>query len=136
MSKTTWLLKSEPSVYSFADLVRDQKTCWDGIANPAALKHMRSAAVGDTCIVYHTGSEKRAVGLATITRAAYAHPKTGEAVIDIAVGAALARPVTLAELKAELVFEGSPLVREGRLSFVPLTAPQFARLRQLSKTKG
>ncbi len=95
---------------------------------------MRDAAVGDVCVVYHTGTERQAVGLATITRAAYDDPKTGTGVIDIKVGEPLKRPVTLAEFKADQEFAGSPLVREGRLSFVPLTAAQFARLQKLAKS--
>src|SRR5690242_5614717 len=95
-----WLLKTEPSVYSFADLTRDGRTCWDGITNPAALKNLRAAAVGDTAVVYHTGDEKAAVGLAEVVRAAYDDPKNREdklPVLDLAARAPLARAVTLAE---------------------------------------
>jgi predicted RNA-binding protein with PUA-like domain len=131
-----WLLKTEPSTYSFADLVRDGRTAWDGITNPAALKNLRSAAVGDTCVVYHTGDEKAAVGLAEVVRAAYDDPKNREdklPVLDLAARGPLGRPVTLAQIKADPAFEGSPLVRQGRLSFVPLTPPQFKRIEALAR---
>jgi predicted RNA-binding protein with PUA-like domain len=128
-----WLLKTEPSTYSFDDLRRDGKTRWDGITNPVALKHLRSAAVGDVAFVYHTGGEKSAVGTAKIVRAAYPDPKDAKlAVVDLAADAPLARPVTLAELKAEPLFADSPLVRQGRLSFVPLTDAQARRLLALA----
>src|ERR1700761_991443 len=95
-----WLLKTEPSSYSFADLVREKQTRWDGIRNPVALKHLRSARPGDRALVYHTGDEKAAVGEAELTSAAYDDPKDAKlAVIDLRAGAALARPVTLAQLK-------------------------------------
>jgi predicted RNA-binding protein with PUA-like domain len=129
-----WLLKTEPSTYSFDDLVRDTQTRWDGITNPVALKYLRSAAVGDHALVYHTGDEKAVVGLAEIVRAAYADPKNEKlSVVDLKAGARLSRPVTLAEMKAEPTFEGSPLVRQGRLSFVPITPAQWKRIEALSR---
>jgi predicted RNA-binding protein with PUA-like domain len=130
-----WLLKTEPSTYSFADLERDRQTRWDGITNPVALKHLRSASVGDRLVVYHTGDEKAAVGTAELVKAAYADPKNPKlAVVDIKAGKPLQRPVTLAELKADARFADSPLTRQGRLSFVPLTDEQWARLMELAKT--
>ncbi|MSP59697.1 MAG: EVE domain-containing protein [Myxococcales bacterium] len=131
-----WLLKTEPSVYSFDDLLRDRRTCWDGINNPAALKHMRSATVGDRALVYHTGDEKSAIGVAEIVRAAYPDPQLDDPrrlVVDLTARERLPTPVTLATLKADPAFAGSPLVREGRLSFVPLTDPQWHRIEALSK---
>jgi predicted RNA-binding protein with PUA-like domain len=129
-----WLLKTEPSTYSFDDLLRDQKTRWDGITNPAALKHLRSAAAGERVVIYHTGDEKAAVGVAEIVRAAYPDPKNEKlAVIDVAARERLAAPVTLATLKADKAFADSPLVRQGRLSFVPLTDAQWKRLLALAK---
>jgi predicted RNA-binding protein with PUA-like domain len=130
----TWLLKTEPSTYAFSDLVRDKKTRWDGITNPVALKHLREAAVGDRAVIYHTGDEKAAVGLAEVVRAAYPDPEDERLVVlDLAAGAALPHPVTLATLKADPAFADSPLVRQGRLSFVPLTPAQWRRLEALSR---
>jgi predicted RNA-binding protein with PUA-like domain len=130
----TWLLKTEPSTYSFDDLCRDQTTRWDGITNPVALKHLRAAAVGDRAVIYHTGDEKAAIGLAEIVRAAYPDPKNDKlAVIDLAAGARLRQSVSLATLKTDPAFEDSPLVRQGRLSFVPLTAAQWKRLEALAR---
>jgi predicted RNA-binding protein with PUA-like domain len=124
-----WLLKTEPSTYAFADLVREKQTRWDGITNPVALRYLRQAQVGDTAVIYHTGDEKRCVGLAEILKPAYTDPGNDKlVVVDLKAGAALARPVTLAEIKAEATFADSPLVRQGRLSFVPLTPAQIARI--------
>lgn len=128
-----WLLKTESSVYGFSDLVRDRKTRWDGITNPVALKNLRSAKAGDVAVVYHTGGEKQAVGLARIEGGSYPDPKNDRlAVVDISVDRPLKYPVTLATLKAQEIFQDSPLVRQGRLSFVPLTRAQFEKLMQLS----
>ncbi len=121
-----WLLKTEPSTYSFADLVRDKQTRWDGITNPAALKNLRSAKKGDVVVIYHTGNEKAAVGLAEIVKEAYGDPP----VVDVKAKKALARPVTLAEFKSDKLFKDSPLVKQGRLSFVPLTDEQLERIVQ------
>jgi predicted RNA-binding protein with PUA-like domain len=124
-----WLLKTEPSTYAFADLVREKQTRWDGITNPVALRYLRQAQVGDTAVIYHTGDEKRCVGLAEILKPAYTDPGNDKlVVVDLKAAAALARPVTLAAIKAEAAFADSPLVRQGRLSFVPLTPPQIARI--------
>jgi predicted RNA-binding protein with PUA-like domain len=131
-----WLLKTEPSTYSFDDLVRDQQTVWDGITNPVALRNLAAAAAGDLAVVYHTGDEKSAIGVAEIVRAAYPDPKdeAGQRkVVDLAARDRLARPVTLATLKGDPTFAESPLVRQGRLSFVPLTAPQWRRLQELGR---
>jgi predicted RNA-binding protein with PUA-like domain len=129
-----WLLKTEPSTYSFADLQRDKQTRWDGISNPVALKYLRSAAVGDRALVYHTGDEKAAVGEAEIVKAAYDDPKNPKlAVVDIKAGKPLGKAVTLAQLKAEKLFADSPLVKQGRLSFVPLTDAQWKRVQELGK---
>src|SRR5688572_6408091 len=127
-----WLLKTEPSTYSFGDLVRDKQTRWDGITNPVALRNLRAAATGDRLVIYHTGDEKAAVGLAEVTRAAYSDPKNEKlAVVDVRAGEALKSPVSLAALKADELFAESPLVRQGRLSFVPLTDAQFKRILKL-----
>ena len=129
-----WLLKTEPSTYSFADLVREKKTRWDGISNPVALRNLRNAKPGDVAVVYHTGDEKAAVGLAKIASEAYPDPKDAKLwVIDLAADAPLGKPVTLGTLKADRAVAESPLVRQGRLSFVPLTEAQLSRLLELSK---
>ena len=120
-----WLLKTEPSTYSWDDLVRDKTTTWDGVNNPVALKHMASMKRGDDVLVYHTGSEKAVVGLARVTSAKDSKPP----VVEIEAVRPLSRPVPLAEIKADAVFAESPLVRQGRLSVVPLTNEQFARLK-------
>ena len=128
-----WLLKTEPSTYSFADLVTAKETRWDGIENPAALKLMKTAAVGDRCVVYHTGDEKSAVGECEITKSAYPDPKNARlVVIDVRAGKPLAKPVSLAIIKRDPLFADSPLVRQGRLSFVPLTDAQWKRLHELA----
>jgi predicted RNA-binding protein with PUA-like domain len=123
-----WLLKTEPSEYSFADLYRDKQTRWDGISNPAALKNLRSAKKGEVVVVYHTGSERQAVGLAEIAKEAYGDPP----VVDVKAKKALSTPVTLATFKADKLFQDSPLVKQGRLSFVPLTDAQLQRILELA----
>ena len=117
-----YLLKTEPSVYSFADLQRDQTTIWDGVSNPVALKHLREMKAGDRLVIYHTGDEKSAVGTATVISVDTSDAKNPQ--VKIKAGKPLAKPVTLAEVKANKLFADSPLVRQGRLSVVPLTASQ------------
>jgi predicted RNA-binding protein with PUA-like domain len=121
-----YLLKTEPSEYSFADLRRDRQTVWDGVSNPVALKNLRAMQKGDRLIVYHTGDEKRAVGTATVLSVDNADPKNPR--VKIEAGKELSRPMSLAEIKAAKVFAESPLVRQGRLSVVPLTEAQYRLL--------
>lgn len=131
-----WLLKTEPSSYAFADLRRDGVTRWDGITNNAALLHLRTAARGDLVVIYHTGTEKAAVGLATIVRAAYPDPGADDPTrlaVDVRVGDALAQPVALATLRRERLFAASPLVKQSRLSFLPLTDAQYRRILELGR---
>ena len=118
-----YLLKTEPSVYSFADLQSDKNTLWDGVTNPVAVKHLREMKPGDRLVICHTGDEKSAVGTASVVSVDASDPKTP--LVKIKVGKALGKAVTLAEVKAHKLFADSPLVRQGRLSVVPLTAPQF-----------
>jgi predicted RNA-binding protein with PUA-like domain len=118
-----YLLKTEPSEYSFADLQRDQATVWDGVSNPVALKNLRGMKPGDRLIIYETGDHKTAVGTAAVVSVEVADPKNPQ--VKIKAGKALGRPVTLAEVKAHKLFAESPLVRQGRLSVVPLTAAQY-----------
>lgn len=117
-----YLLKTEPSVYSFADLQRDQSTIWDGVTNPVAVKHLREMKPGDQLVIYHTGDEKSAVGTASVISVDAADPKNPQ--VKIKAGKAIGRPLTLAEVKANKLFADSPLVRQGRLSVVPLSAAQ------------
>ena len=118
-----YLLKTEPSVYSFADLQRDKSTVWDGVTNPAAVKNLRNMKPGERLVIYHTGDEKSAVGTATVVSVDPADVKNPK--VTIKAGKANSKPVTLAEAKANQLFSESPLARQGRLSVVPLTAAQF-----------
>lgn len=118
-----YLLKSEPSEYSFADLEREQTTIWDGVTNPVALKNLRAMKPGDRLLIYHTGDEKSVVGTASVVSVDASDPKNPRA--KIKAGKALAKPVTLADVKANKLFADSPLVRQGRLSVVPLTRDQY-----------
>jgi predicted RNA-binding protein with PUA-like domain len=118
-----YLLKTEPSEYSFADLQRDKSTIWDGVSNPVALKNLRGMKPGDRLVIYETGEHKTAVGTALVVSVDAADPKNPQ--VKIKAGSALIRPVTLAEVKAHKLFADSPLVRQGRLSVVQLTAAQY-----------
>jgi predicted RNA-binding protein with PUA-like domain len=121
-----YLLKTEPNVYSFSDLKREQTTLWDGVTNPVALKNLRGMKPGEQLVIYHTGDEKSAVGTATVVSVHATDPKTPQ--VKIKAGEAIAKPVTLAEIKANKLFAASPLVRQGRLSVVPLTQEQYRLL--------
>jgi predicted RNA-binding protein with PUA-like domain len=118
-----YLLKTEPSTYSFADLQRDKTTVWDGVSNPVALKYLRGMKPGERLVIYHTGDEKSAVGTANVVSVDVSDERNPQ--VKIKVGKALAKPVTLAEVKASDVFSESPLVRQGRLSVVPLNDRQY-----------
>ena len=122
----TYLLKTEPSEYSFADLQRDKETIWDGVSNPVALKNMRAMEPGEKLIIYETGDVKSAVGTATVVSVDTSDAKNPQ--VKIKVGKPLAMPATLAEIKVNKLFADSPLVRQGRLSVVPLTEPQYKLL--------
>jgi predicted RNA-binding protein with PUA-like domain len=121
-----YLLKTEPAVYSFASLEKEKSTIWDGVTNPVALKNLRAMKSGDRLVIYHTGDEKSAVGTATVESVDVSDPKTPQ--VRIKVGKAIAEPKTLAEIKTQTLFGDSPLVRQGRLSVVPLSAQQFQYL--------
>jgi predicted RNA-binding protein with PUA-like domain len=123
---SAYLLKTEPSEYSFADLQRDKSTTWDGISNPAAVKNLREMQPGAKLIIYETGKVTSAVGTATVVSVDPSDPK--KPVVKIAVGKSLAKPMALAAMKAHKLFAASPLVRQGRLSVVPLTAEQYHAL--------
>ena len=122
----TYLLKTEPSEYSFADLQRDKATSWDGITAPAAVKHMRGMHAGDELVIYETGNRRCTVGTATVISADPSDPKKPR--IKIQAGRPLSKQTSLAEIKADKLFASSPLVREGRLSVVPLTPAQYHAL--------
>jgi predicted RNA-binding protein with PUA-like domain len=118
-----YLLKTEPTEYSFADLQKDKKTVWDGVSNPVAVKNLRGMRPDDHLIIYETGDHKAAVGIASVVSVKVTDPKSPK--VEVAAGRPLAKSITLAEIKANKLFADSPLVRIGRLSVVPLTAEQF-----------
>lgn len=118
-----FLLKTEPSTYSFADLQRDQQIVWDGVSNPVALKHLRGMAAGERLVIYHTGEQKQAVGTASVVSVDASDPRNPA--VTIQAGHPLDKPMTLAEIKSSKLFADSPLVRQGRLSVVPLTEEQY-----------
>jgi predicted RNA-binding protein with PUA-like domain len=130
-----WLVKTEPTAYAYADLAKAKRTTWDGVKNPVALRNLRAMQKGERVFVYHTGDEKAVVGVAEVVRTAYKDPKASfpsQVVVDLEAVGPLARPVTLAELKARKEFAESPLVRQGRLSVVPLTPAQVAAIEALA----
>lgn len=118
-----YLIKSEPDQYSLSDLERDKETLWDGVTNPVALKNLRAMKPGDHLIYYHTGGERLAVGTATVKSADPSDPKFPK--VHIKYGKAFQHPRSLADVKASALFKDSPLVSQGRLSVVPLTAAQY-----------
>ena len=121
-----YLLKTEPSEYSFENLQRDGATVWDGVSNPTAVKNLREMTPGTRLIIYETGDRKSAVGTATVVSVNASDPKNPK--VKIKAGKALAKPVTLSEIKSNKLFADSPLVRIGRLSVVPLTSVQYKML--------
>jgi predicted RNA-binding protein with PUA-like domain len=131
-----WILKTEPSTYSFDDLLKQGTAVWDGVKNPVALKNLRAMVPGDDVLIYHTGDEKAVVGLATVTRAAYPDPKAKDpalVVVELKAGKRLGTPVPLSTIKADAIFKDMALVRMPRLSVVPATAAQWQRLLALSR---
>jgi predicted RNA-binding protein with PUA-like domain len=122
-----YLLKTEPTAYSFADLLREKETDWTGVTNPTAVKNLRAMKKGDKLVIYHTGEEKAAVGLARVTSVDISDPKVP--LVRIAAGAAIKQPKTLAEIKQQAIFKDSPLVRQSRLSVAPLDEAQYDWLR-------
>ena len=125
-----WLVKSDPDEYSFHDLVRDGKTWWSGVRNPTAVKHLASMKKGEHVVVYHTGTERSVVGLATVASGPKPDPEDAKSIlVELAAGAAT-KPVSLDQIKANPLFADSPLVRIGRLSVVPLTEAQYKLLAQ------
>lgn len=126
-----WLLKTEPEEYAYADLVQQRRGVWDGVRNNWALQHLRAMQRGDLAFVYHTGKEKRIVGIAEVTRAAYPDPNADDerwVVVDVKPKRALPVPVTLAQIKADERFADLLLVRSTRLSVLPVNAAQWKAL--------
>jgi predicted RNA-binding protein with PUA-like domain len=132
-----WLLKTEPDCYAWDQLVKDKKTTWDGVANALALKHIRAMKKGDVALIYHTGDERAAVGVAEITSNPYPDPNEGDdklVVVDLKPKKQLPNPVTLSDIKADPAFAGWDLLRIGRLSVVPVPDPMWNRIEELAKT--
>lgn len=133
-----WLLKTEPSTYSFDDLLRDKKTTWDGVTNAAALKNIRSMKKGDLALVYHTGDQRTIVGVAAIASAPYADPNEDDeklVVVDLKPKKKLKQAVTLETIKSDKAFAGWDLLRIGRLSIVPTPEVMWKRVIQLAEQK-
>jgi predicted RNA-binding protein with PUA-like domain len=132
-----WLVKEEPEHYAFDQLVHDKKTVWAGVRNPLAQKHLRSIRKGDRIFYYHTGKEKAVVATAKAATDAYPDPSdaTGKlSVVDVVPDKKLARPVTLAEIKADKAFASFPLVRMSRLSVMPVSDAEWARIEAMSRS--
>ena len=130
-----WLVKTEPSTYSYDDMARAATAVWDGVKNPVAIRNLKAMHPGDQVLVYHTGDEKAVVGWATVVSAPYPDPKKDDPklfVIDLKAHRRLPKPVTLAQIKADKAFVDLPIVRQGRLSVSPVTAPQWKRVMHLS----
>jgi predicted RNA-binding protein with PUA-like domain len=134
-----WLLKTEPTAYSWEQLERDGRTTWDGVKNALALKHLAAVAKGDEVLVYHTGDVKAAVGVARVVRGAYPDPKQKDArfvVVDLEPVRALPRLVTLAEMRADRKLAGFDLLRLPRLSVMPVSAAQWAEILRLASARS
>ena len=133
-----WLVKSEPETYSRSQLVKDGKTVWTGVRNYAARLNLRAMKKGDAVFFYHSGESKSVVGLARVVKEFYPDPTAGEedwSCVDIAAEKALAKPVTLADIKADKILHEMKLVKQSRLSVSPLTKEQFERLLKLAGTR-
>jgi predicted RNA-binding protein with PUA-like domain len=139
MARAYWLVKSEPSTYSWGDLVRDGGTRWDGVRNALARIHLAAMKKGDVALVYHSGDDKSVVGIARITRAAYPDPSADDPrwlAVDLEPLRPLAVPVPLATVKQDAKLAGFGLVRQSRLSVMPASADEFERILAHGKTKA
>jgi predicted RNA-binding protein with PUA-like domain len=123
-----WLFKQEPDCYAYADLERDGTTTWDGVKNPLALKHLRACAAGDLVFYYHTGKEKAVVGVMEVVTA-------DEGVLTVKAVRRLAKPVTLAAVKADTAFAKWELVTQSRLSVMPVTKTMWERIEKYAAGK-
>ncbi len=133
-----WLLKTEPDCYNWDDLSRDKKTAWDGVANALALKHMRTMKAGDLALIYHTGDERAAIGIAEIICDPYADPNEQDerlVVVDLKPKKKLGQPVTLSDIKADPTFAGWDLLRISRLSVVPVPDALWKRIETMGKSE-
>ncbi|MDP9175251.1 MAG: EVE domain-containing protein [Planctomycetota bacterium] len=131
-----WLLKTEPDCYAWSDLERDKQTVWEGVSNALALKHIRTMKKGDLALIYHTGGERAAIGIAQIVSNPYIDPKAGDerlAVVDVKIKKKLPQPVTLSDIKADAAFAGWDLIRNSRLSVMPVPEPMWKRIENLSE---
>ncbi|MCM2273456.1 MAG: EVE domain-containing protein [Candidatus Didemnitutus sp.] len=136
MTTQYWLVKQEPEDYAWTDFVRDGRTAWTGVRNYAARIHLKAMRAGDEVLFYHSGDAKAVVGLARVVRTAYPDPTADEdgwVAVDLAPVEALPAPVTLAQVKADAALQQIALVRQSRLSVMPLRAAEFARIRRLAR---
>ncbi len=133
-----WLLKTEPDCYSWDNLVQDKRTTWDGVANNTALKNIRTMKKGDLALIYHTGDERTAIGIAEITSDPYPNPKEDDdrlVVVDLKPKRKLSRGVTISDIKADPTFAGWDFIRISRLSVVPVPEKMWKRILQLAEEK-
>ena len=133
-----WLLKTEPSVYSYSDLERDKKTCWDGVTSPGGLFQIKQVKKGDVAFIYHTGDEKQVVGIAEIVSNPYVDPNAGNPkifVFDVKPKRQLKNPVTLERLKADKRFRKARIVTEPRLSVQPMQEDLWKIILQMAGEK-
>ena len=138
MGASHWLLKSEPEVYPFSKLQADGRTTWDGVRNPQARNHLAAMAKGDLVLFYHSSEGKEVVGIASVAKEAYPDPTATEgdwSVVELTPKKALAAPVSLAQVKADKQLAAFALVRKARISVIPATPAEFARVLELGKTK-
>ncbi|MBP6865813.1 MAG: EVE domain-containing protein [Candidatus Didemnitutus sp.] len=136
MTTQYWLVKQEPEDYAWTDFVRDGRTAWTGVRNYAARNNLKAMRTGDEVLFYHSGDAKAVVGLARVVRTAYPDPTADEdgwVAVDLAPVEALPAPVTLAQVKADAALQEIALVRQSRLSVMPLRAAEFARIRRLAR---
>ena len=133
-----WLLKTEPSTYSFDQLERDGRATWDGVRNPAALNHLRAMQKGDEALIYHTGDEKAVIGIARVTKGGYPDPAAGDpklVVVDLVPVTQLGTPVSLSAIKKDSRFADMALVRISRLSVMPVSAAHWKQILDMGKGK-
>ena len=139
MARAYWLVKSEPSAYAWEQLVRDGRTAWDGVRNALARQHLAAMRKGDLVLYYHSNEGKEVVGIARVLRTSYRDPKADDPrwlAVDVEPVRPLAAPVSLAAIKADTLLEGLALIRQSRLSVMPVSKPHFERILALGKTRA